>query len=194
MARQTYRITGPKQLACLASAVRQEIVDTVQSLGKCSIADIARSLGRPADGLYYHVRELLRVGLLLEHGVARNGRREEAIYTTADARRPMQIEYRLDDPANRKRIGKIVDGMLNTARQDFAAGAESGHATVGGKRRNLWAARNKGWLNADELAQVNELLQRLAELLSRPKSPDRRKLHVLTWIIAPVDAQPPRRG
>jgi DNA-binding Lrp family transcriptional regulator len=193
MSRKNYLITEPEQLKCLASAVRQEIVDTVQSLGECSIADIATALGRPADGLYYHVRELLKAGLLLKHGTARNNRREEAIYTTPARDGSLQLRYELGDPVARKRIRRIVDSMLHTAARDFADGFESGLATVEGRHRNLWAGRTKGWLDMDDLREVNELLERLSELMDRSRSPERRNLLVLSWALAPVVAQPLRR-
>ncbi|HYV40165.1 MAG TPA: helix-turn-helix domain-containing protein, partial [Thermoanaerobaculia bacterium] len=62
---RTYSITRPDQLAALASPVRQEIVDVLAGMPRAPIAAIAAALGRPANGLYYHVRELVRVGLVL---------------------------------------------------------------------------------------------------------------------------------
>ena len=53
------------QIRALASSIRQDIVDTVAATGPCSVADVARTLGRPADGLYYHVKHLLGAGLLV---------------------------------------------------------------------------------------------------------------------------------
>ncbi len=191
--RKSYWIREAKQLDCLASGVRQEIIDTVQSLGECSIADIARMLGRPADGLYYHVKELVRTGLLVKRGTARGLRREEVIYTIPFPRRPMRLEYHLEDPSNRERIAKIVRSMLNTTQHDFEDGLASELSVVKGERRNLWAARKKGWLNREEIAEVNALLMRLSELFGQPRSEDRQHLHVVSWVLAPVTPKPLRR-
>jgi len=186
-------IRKTEQLSCLASAVRQEIVDTVQSLGSCSIAEMARLLGRPADGLYYHVKLLVKCGLLVEKGTETNNRREEVIYAVPHLGHRMQIDYQPADPVNRKHVIRIVDSLLNTARQDFNQGLESGECVVRGEHRNLWAGRSKGWLKAEELVEVNELLGRLIELLNQRKSPERSQLHVLSWVLAPVATQPLRR-
>jgi len=186
-------IREPRQLRCLASAVRQEIVDTVQSLGSCSIAEMARLLGRPADGLYYHVKQLVDCGLLVEQGTEKNNRREEVIYAVPHLDHRMQIDYQPEDPVSRQLISRIVDSMLNTARQDFNRGLESEGCVVRGDHRNLWAARSKGWLKPEELVEVNELLNRLSELLDNRKSSERRELLVLSWVMAPAVVQPLRR-
>ncbi|HET9620627.1 MAG TPA: helix-turn-helix domain-containing protein, partial [Kofleriaceae bacterium] len=53
------KIVEPRAIAALASPVRQEILDTVEALGgTATIAELAAQLGRPADGLYYHVTVL----------------------------------------------------------------------------------------------------------------------------------------
>jgi len=47
-----YVVKDPSQLASLASAARQEIVDVLPRLGTASVAEIAQALDRPADALY----------------------------------------------------------------------------------------------------------------------------------------------
>ena len=69
-----FRICRKDQIRCLMSQVRQEIVDVVEALGTCSIGEIAEQLGRSADGLYYHVKALVKVDLLEERGVRPGGR------------------------------------------------------------------------------------------------------------------------
>ena len=62
-------IAEPRQIRALASSTRQDIVDTIAAIGPCSVAELARALGRSADGLYYHIRVLTRVGLLVAREV-----------------------------------------------------------------------------------------------------------------------------
>ncbi|UKE72448.1 hypothetical protein [Xanthomonas graminis] len=52
--------------------------------------------------------------------------------------------------------------------------------------RQLWAARNKGWVNHAELAEANALLERLCELLSRPRDPSRDRPMSLAFVLAPA--------
>ena len=68
-------IEGKAALTALVSTVRQEIVDTVEALGgDAAVADIAAQLGRPADGIYYHLRRLVDGGVLRESDDNGDGR------------------------------------------------------------------------------------------------------------------------
>src|SRR5260221_8747620 len=70
-------ITRLDQMSALASPVRQEVLDVLARVGTASLGEIAAALGRPADGLYYHVRALQKVGLAHAAGSrTRAGRRE----------------------------------------------------------------------------------------------------------------------
>jgi hypothetical protein len=44
------------------------------------------------------------------------------------------------------------------------------------------------------LAEVNELLERLCGLMSRPHTPERNRLLSCTFVLAPNKALPKRRG
>jgi DNA-binding transcriptional ArsR family regulator len=200
------KIRDPRQIRALASAVRQEIVDTAQALGPCAVADLARELGRAPDALYYHVRALLRVGLLVEAGARGAGRRREALYATPSPGRGMALVYDLDDPENAAAVTAVVAGMLRATGRNFAAAYRAGRerrpgaAVVSGRRRNLWAARVEGWLDEEDLGEVNELLDRLRRLFERPRGAGAagrsRRLHAFTFVIAPLTARPrarPRR-
>ncbi len=58
-------VRDPDHVRLLSSPVRQEVVDTLAALGgQASIAAMAEHLGRPADGLYYHMRALVESGLV----------------------------------------------------------------------------------------------------------------------------------
>ena len=50
------------------------------------IAELAEDLGRAPDSLYYHMRVLQRVGLVVPRGTRGEGVREEALYATPGVR------------------------------------------------------------------------------------------------------------
>jgi DNA-binding transcriptional ArsR family regulator len=67
-------IEDADEIALLASPTRIEIVDTLEALGSAvTVAELAAALGRPADGLYYHLRQLSDGGLI-EEEAAPDGR------------------------------------------------------------------------------------------------------------------------
>lgn len=180
-----YIVRRPAQVAALASPVRQEIVDAMCAIGPCSVAELAALLGRPADALYYHVRALLRVGLLIDRGTRPAGRRAEAVYDVP-ARR-MRLRY---EPANRRAIARAVASMLRVAERDFRAALRSSDARLSGDLRDVWAGRVRGWLTDEQVEEANRLLTRLLELVRGCERPQGARLHAFAFVLAPT---PPAR-
>jgi hypothetical protein len=185
------RVAGARAIGALVSPVRQELVDTVEALGgEATIAEVAAQLGRPADGLYYHVRPLVKAGLLVRR-VHPDGDR----FATPAARgRRLAIEYAPGDPASAAALRRVVASMLRIARRDFDAGLRRPGVVANGPRRALWAARSKGWVSAAELAELNALLARAAALLRKPRGRGRDQLVSLCFVLAPIAARAPRRS
>ncbi len=176
------RIKGTSAITALASPVRQEIIDTIEALGGgATIAELAAELGRPADGLYYHVRRLVRAGLLAGTG-------SPEVYRIPRTSGPLMLDYRRDPAA----VRRVIASMLRIARRDFDAGFAEPGVRVTGATRSLWAARTKGWVGAAELAEINTLLARIERILRRRRRTGAR-LASLCFVLAPVAARPSRR-
>ena len=119
-------------------------------------------MGRRPDSLYYHVRKLSAAGLLVDRGIRGSGRRAEAVYDIPG--RPLRLAYDPSDPENVRAVSRVVASMLRSANRDFRGGFRPDLAVVEGDGRNLWAARMKGWLSDDDLAELNTLLNRILEV------------------------------
>ena len=82
--RRTSIVSRLDQMAALASPARQELLDVLARMGAASLAEIGAVLGRPSDGLYYHIRVLQRVALVVPAGTrGRGGRKERLFRATA---------------------------------------------------------------------------------------------------------------
>ncbi|MBO9661502.1 helix-turn-helix domain-containing protein [Dokdonella sp.] len=179
------------EIGLLASPARIEIVDTLEALGGAvSVAELAAQLGRPADGLYYHLRQLAAGGLI-EEEIAADGRRYRTRTRRGDR---LRLRYRPGATANAKAVERVAASVLRVAGRDFARAIADGDSVVEGPRRELWAARGKGWVGADDLAEINRLLTRLMDLLQQPRKKRGGRLIALSWVLAPIDARPARRG
>ena len=77
---KTVPIARRVQVQALASPLRQDLLDVLETAGPLSIAELAERVGRPADSLYVHVRELLRVGLVVERERKKVGRHAYVVY------------------------------------------------------------------------------------------------------------------
>lgn len=185
------QIDDPKRIRVLASAVRHEIVDTLSALGgTVSVAQLAEHLGRHADGLYYHLRLLTRAGLVDE---VTAGGGERAFRLAGGGAAPLRLEYRTERRANVDALESYARGLLKVAQRDFSRALGGPGVVASGKRRQLWAARNKGWLSERDLEEVNALLERLCTLVSQHREPGRDTLVSLAFSLAPLEARGKRR-
>lgn len=195
-------IERPSQVRLLASPVRQEVIDGVQALGACTVAELAASLGRRADSLYYHVGALERAGLLVRVGVRRSGRRAGAVFDVPG--RPMRLAYRLDDAGQAAGVTAIVSSLLRLARRDFARAIGSAGAGVGaparranhlraeGPLRNIRGSRLKGWLTDAELRRFNALVERALRVVQDGRRRPGTRQYAVVLVVSPAEPAPRR--
>lgn len=185
-------VEKPREIALLAAPARQELVDTLEALGgEAAVATLAAQLGRPADGLYYHLRLLVKGGLLEELPDQGDGRRYRT--RVADGTR-LQLRYRGGRNAGAAAVEKVGASMLRIAARDFGSALKRSDVATEGPLREVWASRSKGWVDERDLAELNRLLARALQLLHKPRTPARDKLIALTWVLAPLPVRPSRRG
>jgi predicted ArsR family transcriptional regulator len=179
---QRYVIRTAKQLAVLACAARQEIVDVLAEMGTVSVAEIAATLGRPADAFYFHLRALESSGLVKQAGYRIRGGRKEALYRTVA--RELALHYEPRSEANRRAVTTLVSAMLRLGIRDFGRAFQRG-IVVSGPNREIWAARKTGRVSRTQMAGVNRSIQRLLRAVSKPNA--RGRLYGITVILTPLD-------
>ena len=176
-----YVIFGKKELSALASSARQEIIDVLGQMGTVSVAELAQTLGRPADTLYYHLRILAKAGLVQSVGSRIKDGRPEALFRS----RNLSIDYEAARQTNERGLIGVASSMLRLGIRDFEDAVRDRDVVVGGKQRELWSARKTGGLTKQELGRVNGLIQELLNSVS-PKSRNGR-LYGVTVLITPVN-------
>lgn len=188
---KTVWVRSPEQIEALTSPVRQSILDRIEAKGACSVKELAASLNRPPDSLYYHVKTLVRVGLLVESGSRQSKRRDEALYDLC-ARR-WHIAYEPDNPDNAGAVSKVTAGILRQAERDFRGGLAHPRAVVRGAGRNLWSLRLESKLTRSELREVNHHLEQILSILRKPERGAGGQLCAISWVIAPLEERQPSR-
>ncbi|PYX42761.1 MAG: ArsR family transcriptional regulator [Acidobacteria bacterium] len=183
MKRQEYVIRDKRQVAALRSAARQEVVDVLAEMGEVSVAEIAATLGRPADALYFHLRALQRAGLVEAAGYRKRGGRTEALFRTVASE--LFLHYEPQDEANRRGVTAIVSSMLRLGIRDFGRAFQSNKLIVEGPQRELWALRKTGRLSLTQIAGVNRAIKRLTKSVSKPQG--RGRLYGITVLLTPLD-------
>jgi predicted ArsR family transcriptional regulator len=166
--------------------MRQELLDVLDAAGPCAIAELAERLGRAPDSLYFHVRLLVRVGLVVEVERRKMGRHAFLVYDLAG--RPLTIDR---SRARRDDLQRVVGGILRLAARDYRRGLGDAATVAEGPRRNHWGGRVRGWLDTAQLARLNELMERLSDLVRGGRPGPGRQPLALAWVLAPALA---RRG
>ena len=179
-------VTKTDAIRLLASPLRQSIVDLIVGHGPLSVAELSELLGKPADRLYYHVKRMVAVGLLIEGEQEPTNGRPGTLFDVPA--RPVMLRYQPQSPSNRKSVQGVVDGMLRAARRDFSRGFVPGVETEG-PQRQLWAGRAEANLTPSEVAELNRLLAAaqdlMTELRGREHAPPGAQPHQLTWVSSP---------
>lgn len=178
-----YFIREKRQLAALAAAARQEVVDVLAEMGTVSVAELAATMGRPADALYFHLRALQRVGLVERGGERRRGARKEALFRTVAPE--LRLHYEPRDEDNRRGVTAIVSSMLRLGIRDFGRAFQRNDVNVSGGQRELWAVRTTGRLSLKQIEEVNRSVERLKRAVSKPHG--RGRLYGITILLTPLD-------
>jgi len=177
-------IRTARSMRALASPIRQEIVDALESAGPSTIAALAQVVEKKADGLYFHVRALERVGLVRRVGTEGTGRSAAAVYDVPG--RPMRLDYSGAPSSRADRLAPALDCLLRLARRDARRALSNPGARAEGKVRDLWVARVRGRVSNDDLARVNELLAECAAIIRGGSgSPDAAPV-ALAFALTPV--------
>ncbi|KAA3614377.1 MAG: ArsR family transcriptional regulator [Planctomycetota bacterium] len=177
------RIQRQEQLEALTSPPRQEIVSTLESAGTLAVAELAELLGRAPDSLYYHLRKLRQVGLVVEKGSRMAGRRREVLYGLPAEK--IRLHFDPDNPANVDATSRAVSAMLRLADRSIRAGMENGRAVIRGEDKNASAGRVKAWLAPEAMGEVLELLGKLVEILERNRAGNEGQLCSFTYVLTP---------
>ena len=180
-----YMIRSRRQMRALAAPTRQEIVDVLPGMGTVSVAELASALGRPPDALYYHLRALKRVGLVLSSGSRTRNGRPEALFRAIAPQ--MTLCYELGKNGNAAEINPIIASMMRIGTRDFRKAFRAGKAIVSGTDRELWALCNTGWLSQKQVGEVNRYIEKIRAVLLR--RPGNGRLYAVTMLLTPLDRQ-----
>jgi len=183
-------ITRRDQVASLASPARQEILDVLMRMEEVPLSDVARVLGKPVDGLYYHVRALERVGLVSRGGTRRRNGREEATFRSTA--REFAIRVAPSPPAYARSVEAVVASMMRLGIRDFRRALAHPGNVLQGPRRDLWSLRTTGWLAEAEVAEVNRRIDRLRRSVSKPPR-TRGRLYAVTILLTPLSHRARKR-
>jgi DNA-binding transcriptional ArsR family regulator len=169
------------QIQTLASAVRQEIMDTLQASGPLTVRQLARLLGRPPDSLYYHLKKLIAVDLVREKEESKSDGGGEAKFELPFGL--WQIHYDVGDPESISAMARVVSTLLRVTDRDYRRALAYEEIVPHGPDRNVWGGRSVGWVTEHELVIINAKIQQILEILKKRQRPENSRLVAFTHAI-----------
>jgi len=186
-------------LEALASPARLEVVEGLQVVGPSSVAELARRLGRAADSLYYHLRELERAGVVEVCGRTPaprgHGGRRGAIYRIAaevvGGDMAAGDEGGDGDSAReRAALGAMASAILRLTERNVGLSltGPAPRRPGPGFEDLPHVQRTKAWLTAEELDELGTLVARVEDFLRAraEPGPGDRSLCALTFALTTV--------
>lgn len=187
----TYWILDRKQILCLASSRRQDILDRLAASGPSSVREFAAAVGLAPSAVYHHLRRLEAAGLVAAAGTRIVRRRTEKLYAAVAPR--MRLARALEQGRHREPLQRVVAALCRQMSRDFARAISRPGARADGPGRNLGFFRLVGSPDAATLAEINRHLDRVAELFWG-QAGGGAPLVALGWTLAPVDGPAGRAG
>jgi DNA-binding transcriptional ArsR family regulator len=174
----------PQQWSAFCSGVRFEILSCLDGLGEASVAELAFSMDRSADGLYRHVKILLDAGLIEECDVRRVGRQSEAVYRMSAEHPVVDVDAR--SAAGRERMRDVARMVAREAIRSFEGALAAELCRNADDDRNTWVRCTQGWLDADDLVELRRMLDELDAFFATRQTRRPGALHTYSIMVNPV--------
>ena len=180
------QIKSPAAWRAILSPVRREIVEAMQELGPCPIADVAAASGRPADALYRHVSILVKAGFLVDAGTRKGKRNPERLYDAAANDFLAPNVRRAGAADERQMIAATAEALAKATARSMRASATAGRLACDAAARNFAVTHYLTWLTPSRFEEVRSLLLRINEIIEAGRREQIGELYESLAILTPV--------
>jgi len=170
------------QLDAVASPIRCQVVDELSVNGPSSVRQIAARMQRSSESLYYHIKMLVDVGIVVLDRTRRTGRRVEAVYRLAAPKMRIDSKSRSKDYLDA--LARACSALMRLAERNYRAALQRGGFVLEGRQRDLAVRQYNLRLDPDSLAQMNALLDRLPKLQSQQDDATSGETYAVTLVLS----------
>jgi len=174
----TLVIRDPAVLRALRTPLRQEVLAAVQQMRTASVKDVAAELGRKPASLYYHVHDLVRVGLVRAAGTRPAGRRTETLYEPAADR--IVIDRTIRTPAFVDALADLERATLRTAERELRAALAGSPTAAASPGEPSTLLRLSARLSRADAREVARRLRAVVQFLEEKDDPKGRDTYAFT--------------
>ena len=182
--RNEHVIRDLRQLRALTSPIRSQIVHALQAVGRASAKELAAQLGRLPESLYYHLRKLVSVGLVVEVEQRPSARRPEAVYALVSPHLSIDAEKRTK--AWLEQTARLARLRLRAIERDYVAGLQRPELERRGSAPQLHARQARVRLTKGGLRKVKKLVDELNSVLQQENARGHGEFYTWMTILAPA--------
>lgn len=164
-----------KQIRGLASVPRLSIVASLRANGPQSIGELAEDLATEPKGLYYHVRALEALNLVLPHSTRSTKRRQETVYACSGP--AFNVDLSGTDPVRNEAVRALARTIIrqNAKLLDRAIGQLQPSAP---ERKGLNLQTINMRLSPKDLAEFEERIIKLQDWAASRTTPEGMRVMV----------------
>jgi hypothetical protein len=184
-------ISRPADWSVMTAPVRFELLEAMRGVAPCSVRELAVATDRPADSIYPHLRQLVRIGVVVDAGERPGRTRPERVYDlVADDFRPV---FRGARPAATARaVDRSIQTMAGIVARTSRKTAAAGRIVYTDSEQNVVGKVENAWLTPAEFVELRGKFRAIKRFLDARKT--RRtggELHLAAFFVVPVTR---RRG
>ena len=174
------------QLSALGSPVRWAVTECLSVHGPSSVRELAARLGRLAESLYYHVRLLVKVGLVVVDHERKAARRSEAVYRLVAPR--LMVDPKRRSAEFLSALAGTCATLLRQTEREHRAAVGRGGLALAGSGRNIMVRRGTVRLNRAGLAALNRALDGVLGVLEKHRDTRAGDPYAVTLVLTPLSA------
>lgn len=128
---QPKRLGDPRELKALAHPLRMRLVVELATQGSARAADLAKTIGEPANSVSFHLRQLARYGLIVEDSERSADGRERWWRLASDAGFQTNLSELRTLPGGPQAVGAMVHLNQDVARATMTTALEDSETADG---------------------------------------------------------------
>ncbi len=161
--RESFFISELRQLDGLRSSSRYRILETLISLGPSTVREIAEHQGLIPESVYYHIKTLIRLGLVVDLGKRPAKRRPESVFQAISS--TIRIDPEKRTPRFRRALASFYDAVLRSAGRGLRRALEDDRAERAGPQRNCLTFQVEARLSPQRLQEWNRRVDELCSFM-----------------------------
>lgn len=184
----THLIDSTKQLKEIISPARNELRLAMEMLGPCTVSELAEHTGRSAESLYYHIRKLESVGLVVKCDTHFSHGHEEAVYRMCADR--VRVDTEVRKPLFVKALIRGVQTLIRYSNRCLSRALANSQTVLKGDRRECRLVQVTARLSPGQIVELNRRMLELEEFLEKADDKSAHQHFVVTLVLSPASRSP----